>query len=793
MKKKALMTAVLVFMALTATVAAPQLPADRNVKVGQPAELKRNILKKSDLEKFVKTGKWGQNNVVKNYWNVWSDRSHNFTYNGPSESSGKFSELEFNQAVRIAEIDKGYALVYEEVMKGVNYPVISNQARCLGWIKMDDLLLWEACPTNDLGIYHKALIVANVEGWSKAGNKGYDKCYKNYLTKDGMETVKTDMNFYFVMKEVGDYALLSRTSKLGDGLTDKQLYAWVNNNSYVPWDQRTCLEGNWDPDVADNLKGHKVGVYRDGKLGTDITLGKENGVTKNRATKYRFPKQRLRFPLLNVAGGQYVITAFATPEGPGASFYNEEESDIDEISKVDDVKADLLQKNNVINLIVVIDGTSSMENYYKPMQEAIQQAYTTFGNQNGIKVRAGVVIYRDYADGEYMVETLPLTEPTNPKLKEFMEKGGKYGIKSSPKDRTAAEALYQGLNAALDANHMGYSNKNSNLMFVVGDCGNAVDDDKISQQDLIAKCASLNVNLVAFQVRNKDNAAFNDFRRQMGAILRGNLKVKYKEQIKWNIKPDGIVLKEIENTKLPVMAAMRNADKGEEMSPQKLNSIIKENYIRFEKVIQAREQAIMEGNVTNFEQTDEADGAATNSLYSTFLESILTPEQRNIIVKNGLVTAFKGQTAQKASNGQDYWKPVLFITSDEFAELMEKLKLVYQGASAGTRAAYVAGLKALVRTFMPEITEEEMGRRDVKQVMDLVTGLTVKTNSLSNHTILEIQEEKSVSQEEFEGMVTDFKSKYEYLDHIKSTDYEFSVLRKTSNVRWYWLPIEALP
>lgn len=791
--KKAFITLVIALMAETIVFAAPQLPANRNVKVSQPAKLKQNILKKSDLDIFVKTGKWGQDNVEKNYWNVWSDRSHNTTYNGPSESSGKFTELEFNQSLRIADIQKGYALVYDETMKATAYPIISNKATCLGWVKMDNLLLWQDCPTNDLGIYHKALIVANVEGWSKAGNKGYDKCYKNYVTKDGEEKVKTDMTFYFVMKEEGNHVLLAKTSKMGGGLTDKHLYAWVDKNTYVPWDQRTCLEANWDPDVADNLKGQKVGVYKDGEKGTEIALGKENGVTKNRATKYRFIKERLRFPLLEINGSNYNITAFATPDGEEAHFYKEDEAKIDAASNVEDVKAEGLRNNNTINLIVVIDGTSSMENYYKPMQEAIQQAYNTFGNQNGVKVRAGVVIYRDYADGEYMLETIPMTDPTNPKLKEFFEKGGQYGIKSSPRDRTSAEALYQGLNAALDANKMGYSKYNSNLMFVVGDCGNAANDNKINQQDLIAKCAALNINLVAFQVRNKDDAAFNDFRKQMGAILRGNLKSQYKDAIKWTVKSDGMVLKEMENQKLPVMAAMRNADKGEEMSPQKLNSIIKENYIRFERVIQARQQAIMEGDVTFFEQTGEAEGAATNIVNTTFLKRFFTPEQQKIIILQGLTTAFYGQTAQKASNGQDYWKPVLLITSDEFAELMEKLKLVYQGASAGTRKSYVEGLKALIRTFMPEITEEEMGKKNVQQVMDLVMGLTVKTPSLSNHTIMEIQDEKIVGQEEFEGMVTDFKNKYEYLDHIKTGDYEFSVLRKTSNVRWYWLPVEALP
>ena len=791
--KKIIITVVIGILTFTGVFAGPQLPTDHNVKVSQPAELNRDIIKMSELRQFVKTGKWGQDKVVKRYWNVWSDRSHNKTYNGPSESSGVFSELQFNQTVRIAQIEKGYALVYVEPMHGVGYPVISQQAKCMGWVKMDNLLLWENCPTNDLGIYHKALIVANVEGWSRAGNNNYDKSYKNPVTKDGQAKVKTDMTFYFVMKESGNYALLGKSAKMSKGATDQLLYAWVSKDTYVPWDQRTCLEGNWDPAVADNLKGEKVGVYRGEKKGTEITLGRENG-TRNPATKYRFPKKRLRFPLLGIKNPNYELTAFASPGNSQGAFL-EDEAELDDASKADEIKEKMMKDANKINLIVVIDGTKSMENYYKPMQDAIQRAYETFGHQNGVQVKAGVVIYRDYADGEFMIETLPMTDPTSSKLKEFIINGGKYGIKSSPKDRTAAEALYQGLNAALDAEKMGYSKYNSNLMFVVGDCGNDANDNKIKQQDIIDKCADLNINLVAFQVRNKDDAAFNDFRKQMGDILRKNLKKQYKERIKWNILPDGFVVGSIEKVKTPIMAALRNADKGEDMSPQKLNQIIKDNYIKFDEVIKNKLYIYEHADeilVKDFEQAGDAGEMAEGALEYDFLKSMYTPEQQKIILKRGLVTAFNGHTAQKAVNGQDYWKPVLFITGDEFASLLETLKTVYQGSTTGNRRAYVNSLKRMIQTILPDISDDEMERKDIKEVMDLVTGLIVKTKSLSSHTILEIQDEKIVSQAEFDRIISDFKQKYEYLEKIHgNNEYEFSVT--VQGVRWYWLPVEAMP
>ena len=134
---------------------------------------------------------------------------------------------------------------------------------------------------------------------------------------------------------------------------------------------------------------------------------------------------------------------------------------------------------------------------------------------------------------------------------------------------------------------------------------------------------------------------------------------------------------------------------------------------------------------------------------------------------------------------------MLFITGDELASLLETLKVVYNGASTGNRKAYVDSMKKLIQTILPDITDEEMNLKDVKEVMDLVTGLIVKTKSLSNHSIREIQDEKIVPPAQFETIISDFKGKYETLSQIHKHDYEFSVV--VQGVRWYWLPVEAMP
>ena len=107
--------------------AAPQLPG--NCVASQPSLLLKKTIKETEVNDLLKSGTWGQTAKANKYWTVYSDRSQNTTYNSSSSSSGKCDELDFNEQVRIAKIENGYALVYTENQKGVTYPLISSSGR----------------------------------------------------------------------------------------------------------------------------------------------------------------------------------------------------------------------------------------------------------------------------------------------------------------------------------------------------------------------------------------------------------------------------------------------------------------------------------------------------------------------------------------------------------------------------------------------------------------------------------------------------------------------------------------
>lgn len=185
-----------------------------------------------------------------------------------------------------------------------------------------------------------------------------------------------------------------------------------------------------------------------------------------------------------------------------------------------------LEKMQNINLAIVIDGTSSMEPYYPAVKEAIKEGCQFFSKNYKIKI--GVVIYRDYADGEEgLTEILPMTDVRNlTRVNDFLDSGGKYGIRSSAQDLTQTEALFFGLGTALDK--LKFKDGESNIMLVVGDCGNAANDLKCpTVESLIAKVVEKNVHLMGFQVQNKNIVAYNSFNNQVLSLMRKSLQQKY--------------------------------------------------------------------------------------------------------------------------------------------------------------------------------------------------------------------------------------------------------------------------
>ena len=768
--------------------------------------LRSRVLYQKDADAISEgKGNYGQNRVpqAQKHWVVFSDRDENITYSEPSSRSSKFSKLAMNEELRIAQIKDGFAQVYVEPQKSIEYPKISQFAECRGWISMKNLLLWHSCPANQAGIYNKALLCVNLDDNKRDGGR----LYKNPDKRGGYTTLNTDMNFYFVMKVENGMALLARFHTM-EGTSNQVLYGWVGESSYVAWSQRSCLEPNWDEEAVGYFSKQKVAAkvfdtqfFRDNdRPGTQWDFVLAGGNSSKDRYRFRMAPNALRFPILD--GGTstlYHCSSFgATGESAGTSLNRYISGEDSKIRKSKE-EVDKLSK---INIGIVIDGTKSMEAYFPAVKDAILEGVKFFDKNE--KVRFGIVIYRDYTDGdEGLLETFPMTAPNNPKLKEFLMSGGKYGVKSSKQDKTAAEALYYGIDSALD--FFKFNADESNILLVVGDCGNDRNDTKVSSSTIIKKLVDKNVHFIGFQVRSESDDAFTLFTEQMQDIMKNSVQGRYdklwnrmpesdkkgmkKPAVSAKLEEDGYTISNNLQNELYI-GAYRNAPRKKAMDPKKLTSLMENAIMSCSQTVDYQRNLLVAGA-----NGDEAAWGTTDAVTGQmrFDKEFVRSRLGSAESTDGKLLTFTGWTKKKDGSGRDFWKPVIFISSDEFNVLVTRLEPVNDAAVANSndREPYINALKALIQSLVPDITDDEMNQKGYKEIMDLIAGLNESSQSLKGRTIQEIASPQAVKQQEYMSMVSDFKRKFAGLRRIQSQGYKF--VRDFNGTKYYWIPIEDLP
>lgn len=743
------------------------------------------VLKESQADALMKSTDYGQKKTPANktFWVVYSDRDDNTTYEAPG-SGKKYSSLSLNDRLRIAQIKNGYALVYTEPQVDIAFPMISQKAEVKGWIPMKNLLLWHSCPANEAGIYNKALFCINLD------NKGNDLglLFRNPADKSKYTELTTDMEFYFVMKREGNLALVAKYHTM-DGRTDQVLTGWVAGESYVAWNQRSCIEPTWDKRDVEYFadESQMIKIYSNKQLDTCVApIPFQRIETESRDPHlYRLHPDMLRFPILDNGTAQlYNCSSFA---GGGTIVIG---GDVDKESTLG-YKEEILREMENINIGIVIDGTKSMEPFYPAVKEAIKEGVKYFDSKK-YKIKVGVVIYRDYDDQE-PYEKLPLTPPANPKLDMFLESGGKGGIRSAKSDKTLEEALYQGIDVAL--NELGFKPEQSNLLLVVGDCGNDRMDKKFSADAIIDKLVEKNVHMMSFQVRRGDEDAFSLFNEQLQDILYASLQKKYANlnwngQLKFKRTADGVTLVNDVNSNLYIGSHNMPLGGQPQMNIDKLSSLMQDAIMYCSQSVQ-NQIDLIEGSRNvgkGFLGGSFDTGISINEEYV----KMKLGDAYNEDTMNSMLS-FKGYTPKTHKSGRAYFKPVVFISSDELNALIERLAGVNDAAviESNDREPYVNAMKALAQSMVGDISDAEMSRMGVQEIMNMVSGLNEAAGALKGYTIAEIASTQAVSEVNYLSLVNDFKRKYRTLQRIKGSTYKYT--RMMNGLKYYWLPVEDLP
>lgn len=775
--KRSLLTVIL-FYAGVALLPAQELPDICHAFLPKVI-LESNVLKESDANKLLADPYLGQKEEsTKRYWVAYSDRDNNTTYKNPNLKGEVHSNLQMNELVRIAEIKGRAALVYKEENKSVSYPRISSSAKCLGWVDISNLLLWDTALADEKGIYYKALVCRNLDeknSTSKSGEIRYmhptDTSYHSNM--DGA------MRFYFVMKRHPNGKVLLAMQHNLTGDSHMVLYGWLPEASYIPWNQRTCIEPTWDEEHVEYFASRNVkAIVYDPKLGIEASSWKYSVNDKSDDPyRYRWNKDMLRFPILDgTSDERYECSSFISQD-----FVN-----------IDAKRREQLEKLKKINLAIVIDGTRSMDPYFPAVYKAIQEGCQFFDTKK-YKIKVGVVIYRDYGDGkEGLYEVFPYSKPNDPALMQFLSTGGSYGIKSSAKDKTHAEALFYGMDMALSK--LKADPHESSLMLVIGDCGNDI-NDKVgpAQSELEKKIVRQNVNVVSYQVRNLDSEAWNTFNRQMLQIIKNTLQSKYDNLSKGAVRVKGKISPDGQDFYADVMmddelyiGSHKYATSGSVIAPDVLVDLMKNSLMRYSNLVQHHLDLVVNPNLRP--RSEAVKNATAMDINTAWLKA-------REVEAGGEMMGFKGWTLKYHSSKIAYYKPVLFLSSEEFTELLSRLEPVYGVACksrSNDRQPYVQAMKGLLKSFAPGLTDEQMDKMGINNVLAMIQGLNEASASMtSKTTLLDISDPNVVSHSEYRKIVNQFKEKYEVLRRMKDSNYEF--VKVFNNAKYYWIPIENLP
>ena len=773
---------IIVFAGCLLSASAQQLPS--KVKVGKPEILKTDngTYKRSDLLNEFKPGsKWGQRKIANEFWQVWSDRDNNPVYSDASQSKALNRRLAFGERVVIADISGDMALVYED-NKMEHYPDVPGYAKYIGWVPMENLLLWGECPTDERGVTYKALIAINLN--KLGGGKDFKgKYFKSPIGNVNPQQLAMDMNFYFIMKETagGERALLC----MNPTVMGNNLYGWVDENSFARWDQRACLEPNWDVQYAESHSGKEVHVYASQglKAGDEVTkwtYGKSNG-DEQRWFQYRMAPVQLRFPILETVNEQANIvhcTSFADRSGKA----NVSADVTSGTARVQDVR----QARRQMNLIFVAEATTEMSALLPAIKASLAKCKSFAGM--GLQVKAGLVLYRSVSAGSNGIEVVPLTSYDDPLLVSKLE-AGKANGRLTAKDRDVA--LAQALEKASTPSNMGFKKDQNNLLVVVGNRGAPEGDGKLSDPALLKRLADNNLQLMSIQVMRNQTGSWVNFNNQMVELVKGNADRQYKEI------GDKVIFKSRDSRGDGYDFYSKNNEQNRDKS-------VLFAQIRYPKDLG---KALTAAEVTKYIDNGVNKFAKTIDTWNEHLELALGDLQFDpAFLKKYLgtvgyqnwekvraISAFDGYTPLKDHEGNDYWQYILFLSGGELQKLLSDLKPAYEVAcrKEDNRVPYVNAMRSIVKAHLGQKDDKGIDNMGEDQLQQLIYGLNVHTVMTNVRKLRDIADTRTVSAVEYRKMLSDFKKKYEKLEGLYNGGYTYRV--NLQRDWYYWIPIEDLP
>ncbi len=454
------------------------------------------------------------NNAGKGWlpWIVFSDRADNYTYTAPGGSL-VMKKISFMDAFYVSSEKNGFLklIKYKPGMLSKRSLKSKKSSESFGWISRDKVLQWQSAFVNpQTGNPEKAISVISGKGALTIPGVYYDRTDSLYtygspqLEQKFAKIALHQIVYIYKKSEDGKKFLVGNRGQLLADSAKQGVLGWVPSDAVHNFGDRLYIGAvDKDEDTADSaavvlnnsLKLTSGGQTANYKFNFDPLIDAEEPLLRSlpvmRDNTKEFKKGTLE---VGIANDVYDKTNNRVLNIKGGY-----------LSYKDYIK--IRRSSKKINLIYVVDGGSSMRNYFAGLTSTIQSFERIFDNAGAKKsMKFAGVVYRSATNcNAGGIESTPFTKDYR-NLTKFLEQQS--ALTGNCKSAINTQPVFWGLQRALK---MFESHPDeTNLIVLIGSTGNA-DNSEGSLAEVSRQISAVNARLLSIQVYSDYNATFNDF------------------------------------------------------------------------------------------------------------------------------------------------------------------------------------------------------------------------------------------------------------------------------------------
>ena len=716
------------------------------------------------------------------YWIVYSDRDDNKFYSNYNSSNYNNMKATFMQGFYVKETH-GNWMNLVDVIDDKDY----------GWISTKKLLLsvyslkTESDITNGIvSIPKKAVILTSIDEAKKNG--GVLQTQKRYYTSPNRSSsyekgFPKSFQPLFVFKQSDSSVLLGDNDILDGSVRTNisKIKGWINISDKTDWNTRIALEDAQSNEAIEEYSSLKLNGYISKKeikncIEFDLCDSKKSvaqfsvGPTRN---------NEMRRPVIRNIDANIKKVISVAKDNKGNKIY---EALLTEARR--------LQSN--VNIVFVLDATASMRPYYRAIANSLENVINN--NQKIIKsnLKLGVLVYRDYADGNSAYNIQPLTTDFN-KVKKVINT-----TICRSKDKDLPEAQFNALINGLD--NVGFKSEESNIIVLVGDCGNhRLDQNGYNLEQVINLYSKYKTNLISFQVKSGSDNSFFTFNEDMIDIVykvakkkidgkSSNLKIKF---INDN---NTIKLKMIEGDEPDYQNMFGSiVFSGEKPSSPKLleNTIeqtLKEYMLSISNNINVLENYVSTGGPTGANPPEGLIIYMMDVLKCSRAEAKDHLKRTEFTVEAFVALDYIG-------NGVNAQVPVVLLTESEKINLVKSLRRLTEGvySAAELRKEFQNNIIYICKSIIGQNTSTaSIENLTLDQIWNIILGVNFGNNKMKD---MKLNELIDMRKKDFKRFYKDFEMvAKEFCDQTyTNSNPEISRRFDIGGSYLYWVPLEDLP